>query len=86
MECILRSREQHARKLDNTSALIQSTNLVSELKYDHGYLAESNLWKSQIATWVVDCIICREDSRRRAAVIKHFINVADVTHTLSLPA
>jgi hypothetical protein len=30
---------------------------------------------------VADCILSKEDSRRRAAVIKHFINVADVSST-----
>jgi son of sevenless len=32
MECILRSREQRAGKVDHISALIQSTNLVSQIR------------------------------------------------------
>ncbi|OCH91881.1 ras GEF [Obba rivulosa] len=32
---------------------------------------------NRIANWVAESVLGREDSRRRAAVVKHFINVAD---------
>lgn len=32
-----------------------------------------------MADWVADAVLSKEDPRRRAAVIKHFINVAEVT-------
>jgi hypothetical protein len=38
---------------------------------------------NQIALWVTDCILEKEDSRKRAAVLKQFINVADVGHLYS---
>lgn len=31
-----------------------------------------------MADWVADAVLQKEDPRRRAAVIKHFINVAEV--------
>lgn len=34
---------------------------------------------SQIANWVADSVLNKEDSRRRAAVVKQFISVADVS-------
>ncbi|KAJ8455118.1 hypothetical protein ONZ45_g19044 [Pleurotus djamor] len=37
---------------------------------------------NRIADWVADCILSREDSRRRAAAVKQFINVADRCRTL----
>lgn len=45
-----------------------------------------------MADWVADAVLSKEDPRRRAAVIKHFINVAEVTiiplmyyHCLTIP-
>ena len=35
-------------------------------------------WISQIADWVAESILSKDDSRRRAATIKQFISVADV--------
>lgn len=32
----------------------------------------------QIACWVAECVLSKEDSRRRAAIVKHLITVADV--------
>jgi len=32
-----------------------------------------------MADWVADAVLSKEDPRRRAAVIKHFINVAEVS-------
>jgi len=32
---------------------------------------------NRLANWVQDCVLVKEDARKRAAVIKHFINVAD---------
>ena len=32
----------------------------------------------QIANWVAESVLEREDSRKRAAIVKHFITVADV--------
>ena len=45
----------------------------------------------QIADWVADSILKKEDSRRRAQIVKHLILVADVsqdsllTHTPLTP-
>jgi len=45
----------------------------------------------QIADWVADSILKKEDSRRRAQIVKHLISVADVsqdnlfTHTPLTP-
>ena len=33
----------------------------------------------QIANWVAESVLSKEDSRKRAAVVKHFIAVADVS-------
>lgn len=33
----------------------------------------------QIANWVAESVLDREDSRKRAAIVKHFITVADVS-------
>jgi hypothetical protein len=33
----------------------------------------------QIADWVADAVLSKEDSRRRAAIVKQFISVADVS-------
>ena len=33
----------------------------------------------QIAHWVADSVLDKEDSRKRALVIKHFISVAEVS-------
>jgi son of sevenless len=33
----------------------------------------------QIAHWVADTVLCKEDSRKRAAIVKQFISVADVS-------
>ncbi|KAF9488025.1 ras GEF [Pleurotus eryngii] len=37
---------------------------------------------NRIADWVADSILSKEDSRRRAAAVKHFISVADRCRTL----
>jgi len=33
----------------------------------------------QLAIWIQDCVLVREDAKKRAVVIKHFINAADVS-------
>ena len=40
----------------------------------------------QIADWVADSILCKEEARRRAQVIKHLILIADVRHFLLMTA
>ncbi len=34
---------------------------------------------AQIANWVAETVLSREDSRKRATIVKHFIGVADVS-------
>lgn len=34
----------------------------------------------QIANWVAESVLDRDDSKKRAMVVKHFISVADVSH------
>lgn len=36
----------------------------------------------QMSDWVADAVLSREDPRRRAAVIKHFVAVAEVRRCL----
>ncbi|KAG6819992.1 hypothetical protein H0H93_006695 [Arthromyces matolae] len=38
---------------------------------------------NRIADWVAECVLSREDSRKRAATIKHLINVADRCRALN---
>jgi len=42
----------------------------------------TSLYIFQIADWVADSILCKEEARRRAQVIKHLILIADVRHFL----
>ncbi|EGO23692.1 hypothetical protein SERLADRAFT_469896 [Serpula lacrymans var. lacrymans S7.9] len=37
---------------------------------------------NRIANWVAYAVLCKEDSRRRASVMKHFINIADRCRSL----
>lgn len=36
-----------------------------------------------MSDWVADAVLSREDPRRRAAVIKHFVAVAEVRHKIT---
>ncbi|KAG5220279.1 Cytoplasmic GTPase/eEF2 protein (ribosomal bioproteinis) [Salix suchowensis] len=60
--------EQSMEHHDNIAIVIQTSNRV--------------LMADQIADWVADSILSKEDSRRRAAAVKHFISVADRCRTL----
>ena len=40
----------------------------------------------QIAHWVADAVLDKEDARKRALIVKHFIQVADVRLQLYIPA
>lgn len=79
MECLQRSREskQAGKPSDNITSIIQLSNRVScavVVSISHGFHSRS----IQIASWVAETVLSREDSRKRAAIVKHFITVADV--------
>lgn len=77
MECLQRSREQSMEHHDNIAIVIQTSNRVSSSTH-HPCSILKVLTTDQIADWVADSILSKEDSRRRAAAVKHFISVADV--------
>ena len=77
IECLTRSREASrvGKSDDNITKIIRMANRVR-------YELDSSIWhliRVQIANWVAETILEREDSRKRAAVVKHFITVADVS-------
>ena len=76
IECLQRAREQKVGEhKDHITDVIQMTNKVrigSMLSYQ-------NLTSPQIANWVNATILSKEDSRKRAALVKQFIAVADVS-------
>lgn len=77
MECLQRSREQKTDHNDNIAAVIQTSNRVLSF-YNHCSILLTYFYL-QIANWVAESVLSREDSRRRAAVVKQFISVADVS-------
>lgn len=74
-ECLLRSRESKGDSNDNIAAIIETTNKVI---IDRFVCSSSPLTLFQIAYWVADSVLSKQDSRKRAVIVKHFINVADV--------
>jgi son of sevenless len=78
VECLQRSREQKTDHNDNIARVIQTSNRVwSGASYSHRVLINY-----QIANWVADSVLSHEDSKKRAVVLKQFINVADVSSSL----
>ncbi|EIW81292.1 ras GEF [Coniophora puteana RWD-64-598 SS2] len=54
-----------------------------EQKTDHNdNIAKVIQTSNRIANWVADAVLYHEDSRKRAAVLKHFISVADRCRTM----
>ncbi len=86
-ECLMRSREQKSDNNDNIAAIIVTTNKVYpvlRLVYNSPYL---NICVSQIAHWVADTVLSKDDSRKRAMIVKQFISVADVSKRIDfIPA
>jgi son of sevenless len=76
LECLQRAREQKTEAMDNIAIVIQTSNRVSRLSYD--LVATSELL-TQIADWVAELVLNKEDSRKRANIVKHLISVADVS-------
>lgn len=54
--------------------------------YVHAFVqtATRELMSHQIANWVADAVLAHEDSRKRAAVLKQFILVADVSDVYAI--
>ena len=76
-ECLQRSREQRVGKNnDNIAAIIQLSNRVCITFYGTDRVL---IHLRQIANWVAESVLSRDDSRKRAAIVKHFISVADVS-------
>lgn len=74
IECLSRSREQKTDHNDNIARVIQTSNRVcSHL----GIHTRANI-PHKIANWVADAVLVHDDSRKRAAVLKQFISIADV--------
>ncbi|KAJ7482050.1 ras guanine nucleotide exchange factor domain-containing protein [Mycena galericulata] len=68
MECLQRAREQRTQNIDSITVVIQTSNKA--LIYC-------------IALWVAESVLSKEDSRRRAGVVKHLISVADRCRVLN---
>ena len=76
-ECLQRSREQRVGKNnDNIAAIIQLSNRVCITFCGTDRVL---IHLRQIANWVAESVLSRDDSRKRAAIVKHFISVADVS-------
>lgn len=64
---------------DNIKSVITVTNKVCSL-YSLYQIGSSKIYSLfQMADWVAESVLSKDDPRRRAAVIKHFINVAEVS-------
>jgi len=75
MECLQRAREQKTDSMDNITTVIQTSNRVCLLYPSRGRLLSDF---PQIADWVAELVLSKEDSRKRASIVKHLISVADV--------
>lgn len=81
IECLQRSREQRVgRNTDNIASIIQLSNRVRSLPL---LMMLTLFIIYQIANWGAESVLGKEDSRKRAAVVKHFINVADVSFRIT---
>lgn len=78
MECLQRAREQRTENVDNIAIVIQTSNRVCVYVALISCCAYDSL--TQIADWVAESILSRDDSRKRAVVVKHLISVADVSN------
>jgi son of sevenless-like protein len=76
LECLMRSRRS-GEFHDNITTIIQLCNKV-RLRLSWLALSLSHRCREQIALWVTDAILQPEASRKRAAVLKYMISVADV--------
>lgn len=76
MECLSRAREQKTENVDNIALVIQTSNRVRRFRFHLMFMTK--VWY-QIADWVAESILTKEDSRRRAAQMKHLITIADVS-------
>jgi son of sevenless len=79
MECLQRAREQKSENMDNIAFVIQTSNRVRINALSDDRML--NIPLLQIADWVAESVLSKDDSRRRAATVKHLISVADVSET-----
>jgi son of sevenless len=76
LECLMRSRRSGEHH-DNIATVIRLCNKV-RLWISAAGAHQSHRCCKQIALWVTDAILQPEASRKRAAVLKYMISVADV--------
>jgi hypothetical protein len=81
LECLQRTRERRTDHNDNIARVIQTSNRVWSAPFNSHYI----FIKYKIAHWVTDSVLSHEDSKKRAAILKHFISIADVCSSLRNP-
>ncbi len=75
LECLQRAREQRSDNMDNIATVIQTSNRVRTLIFFRQF---DMLMLAQIADWVAEAILNKDDFRKRGNIVKHLITVADV--------
>lgn len=80
-ECLLRSKESKTDHHDNIANFIRRSNRVSFLPAFDSRFTDAPI---QVANWVAYAILCKDEPRRRASIMKHFISVADVCSFVKL--
>jgi len=78
VECLQRTRERKMDHDDNTARVIQTSNWVWSVPFNSHCI----LIKYQIVHWVTDSVLRHENLKKRAAILKQFISIADVCSSL----
>ena len=81
VECLQRTWERKTNYNDNIARVIQTSNRVWSVPFNNNCI----LIKYQIAHWVTDSVLSHENLKKRAAILKQFISIADVCSSLRNP-
>ncbi|TDL15510.1 ras GEF [Rickenella mellea] len=76
---ILESRVYNKIRAVECLQRARESNKVGE---HHDHIADVIQVTNKIAYWVTNTVLSKEDSRKRAAIVKHFISIADRCRTL----